>query len=114
MESASFQVSSLGGKWVPMSPAAAAPRMASVTAWAVATPIALFHWGVAWPLAAPFSVVLLPLVTAVVVADTNFVKPERYGANQGTAVYNVTVTELAAPLEISAPGAVGKRAVTAE
>jgi len=38
---------------------------ASVTAWAVATPIAVFHWGVAWPLAAPFSVVLLPLVTAV-------------------------------------------------
>jgi len=47
------------GQWLRTATAA------SVTAWAVATPIALFHWGVAWPLAAPFSVVLLPLVTAV-------------------------------------------------
>ena len=38
---------------------------ASMTAWAIATPITLYHWGVLWPLAAPFSVVLLPLVTLV-------------------------------------------------
>ena len=47
------------GQWLRTATAA------SVTAWMVATPIALFHWGVLWPLAAPFSVVLLPLVTAV-------------------------------------------------
>ncbi|MHC4317828.1 MAG: ComEC/Rec2 family competence protein [Planctomycetota bacterium] len=37
----------------------------AVTAWLVAMPIALYHWGVVWPLAAPFSVVVLPVVTAV-------------------------------------------------
>jgi len=47
------------GQWLRTATAA------SVTAWMVATPITLFHWGVLWPLAAPFSVVLLPLVTAV-------------------------------------------------
>ncbi len=49
----------MAGQWLRTAAAA------SVTAWAVATPIALYHWGVLWPLAAPFSVVLLPLVTAV-------------------------------------------------
>ncbi|MHC5009037.1 MAG: ComEC/Rec2 family competence protein, partial [Planctomycetota bacterium] len=33
----------------------------SVTAWLVAMPIALYHWGVMWPLAAPFSVVVVVL-----------------------------------------------------
>jgi competence protein ComEC len=37
----------------------------SVTAWLVAMPIALHHWGVMWPLAAPFSVVVLPVVAVV-------------------------------------------------
>ena len=37
----------------------------AITAWLVAMPIALYHWGVVWPLAAPFSVVVLPVVTAV-------------------------------------------------
>src|SRR5690606_6422339 len=37
MESASFHFGSLGGKCVPMSPSAAAPRIASVTAWATAS-----------------------------------------------------------------------------
>ena len=39
IESAPFQAGSVSGKWVPMSPAAAAPRMASVTAWATASRI---------------------------------------------------------------------------
>jgi competence protein ComEC len=37
----------------------------AVTAWLVAMPIALHHWGVMWPLAAPFSVVVLPVVAVV-------------------------------------------------
>jgi competence protein ComEC len=37
----------------------------AVTAWLVAMPIALYHWGVMWPLAAPFSVVVLPVVAVV-------------------------------------------------
>jgi len=49
----------MAGQWLRTAAAA------SVTAWAVATPIAMYHWGVVWPLAAPFSVILLPLVTAV-------------------------------------------------
>ena len=38
MESASFHSGSEGGKCRPMSPKAAAPRSASVTAWAMASP----------------------------------------------------------------------------
>ncbi|MHC4709844.1 MAG: ComEC/Rec2 family competence protein, partial [Planctomycetota bacterium] len=37
----------------------------AVTAWLVAMPIGLHHWGVMWPLAAPFSVVVLPVVAVV-------------------------------------------------
>jgi competence protein ComEC len=37
----------------------------AITAWLVAAPIALYHWGVVWPLAAPFSVVVLPVVAVV-------------------------------------------------
>src|SRR5690606_5272906 len=37
MESASFHFGSFGGKCAPMSPSAAAPRIASVTAWATAS-----------------------------------------------------------------------------
>ncbi len=47
------------GQWLRTACAAA------LTAWAVATPISLHHWGVLWPLAAPFSVIVLPLVAAV-------------------------------------------------
>jgi competence protein ComEC len=37
----------------------------AVTAWLVAMPIGLHHWGVMWPLTAPFSVVVLPVVAVV-------------------------------------------------
>ena len=37
----------------------------AVTAWLVAAPIAVFHWGVVWPLAAPFSVIVLPVVAVL-------------------------------------------------
>jgi competence protein ComEC len=47
------------GQWLRTTSAVA------VTAWLVAMPIALYHWGVMWPLAAPFSVVILPVVAAV-------------------------------------------------
>ncbi len=40
----------------------------ALTAWAVSCPIGLYHWGVAWPLAAPVSVLVLPLVTVVLAA----------------------------------------------
>jgi competence protein ComEC len=37
----------------------------AVVAWAVATPIAAWHWGLLWPLAPPLSVAALPVVAAV-------------------------------------------------
>jgi hypothetical protein len=39
-----------------------------------------------------------------VVADTNFVKPERFGANRDVATWSVEVSPLAPPHEVSAPG----------
>ena len=47
------------GQWLQTTCAAA------LTAWAVATPITLHHWGVLWPLAAPFSVIVLPVVAVI-------------------------------------------------
>lgn len=44
-------------------------------------------------------------VLAEVVAVTNFVKPERWGANVDTASWDVDVETLAAPPEVAAPGA---------
>lgn len=49
----------MAGQWLRTACAA------SLTAWAVATPITLHHWGVLWPLAALFSVLALPVVTVV-------------------------------------------------
>ena len=43
-------------------------------------------------------------VTATVVADTNFVKPQKYGANRDVVVWNVTVAATAPPGEVSSPG----------
>lgn len=43
-------------------------------------------------------------VTCRVTADTNFIKPAKYGANVDEAVWLVDVAVLAAPLEVSAPG----------
>jgi competence protein ComEC len=37
----------------------------SVTAWAVATPVTMYHWGVFWPWAALFSLLALPVVAAL-------------------------------------------------
>ena len=37
----------------------------AVTAWAVATPITMYHWGVVWPWAAAYSLLALPIVAAV-------------------------------------------------
>ncbi len=49
------------GQWVRDAGAA------SIAAWMVTTPIAIHHWGVMWPLAAPMTVLVLPLATAVLV-----------------------------------------------
>ncbi len=43
-------------------------------------------------------------VTAEVVADTNFVKPSKYGLNRDVATWEVEVSTLLAPSEVSAPG----------
>lgn len=43
-------------------------------------------------------------VVCRVTADTNFIKPAKYGANVGEAVWSVEVEALAAPQEVSAPG----------
>jgi len=43
-------------------------------------------------------------VQASVIADTNFVKPSRYGANLDTAVFDVQANLPAAPLEVSPAG----------
>lgn len=43
-------------------------------------------------------------LTSEVVADTNFVKPARYGANRDVATWSVEVTPLAPPAEVSPPG----------
>lgn len=39
-----------------------------------------------------------------VIADTNFIRPLRYGANVGEAIWSVEVAALAAPGEVSPPG----------
>ncbi|MCP3979844.1 MAG: hypothetical protein GY716_11095 [bacterium] len=44
------------------------------------------------------------VVRCEVIADTNFVKPLKYGANVDTATWTVEVTALAPPGEISPPG----------
>lgn len=46
------------------------------------------------------------VLSCEVTADTNFVKPERYGSNQATATWTVEVSTLAVPPEVSAPGSV--------
>jgi competence protein ComEC len=51
----------MAGQWLRTAAAAA------MTAWMVSSPIALFHWGVLWPMAAPFSVAVLPVVSVVLV-----------------------------------------------
>jgi hypothetical protein len=44
-------------------------------------------------------------LTCEVVADTNFVKPEKYGSNRDVASWDVDVQALAPPPEVSPPGA---------
>jgi hypothetical protein len=46
------------------------------------------------------------VVKLQVVADTNFVKPPKYGANQDTATWSVSVAPLLPPEEVAPPGAV--------
>jgi IgA peptidase M64 len=42
-------------------------------------------------------------VTGEIVADTNFVKKEKYGANRDVATWNVSATSFPVPLEVSPP-----------
>jgi len=44
-------------------------------------------------------------LTCEVVADTNFVKPQKYGANRDVASWTIDVQSLAPPPEVSPPGA---------
>jgi hypothetical protein len=44
------------------------------------------------------------VVRCEVVADTNFVRPQKYGANRDVATWAVDVTVLAVPGEVSPPG----------
>jgi hypothetical protein len=44
-------------------------------------------------------------LTCRVTADTNFVKPQRYGANVDEALWTIEVAELPFPPEVSPPGA---------
>jgi len=43
-------------------------------------------------------------ISVEVTADTNFIKPAKYGSNQDSASFPVNVTVLALPYEVSAPG----------
>lgn len=52
----------MAGQWLRSTAAAA------WTAWAVATPITMYHWGVFWPLAALYSILALPLVAVILTA----------------------------------------------
>jgi len=45
-------------------------------------------------------------VEVVVVGDTNFVKPQKYGANRDTALWEIQVSASAPPAEVSPPDAV--------
>lgn len=51
-----------------------------------------------------FSVEGTHTVTCEVIADTNFVKPSRYGANRDVVNWAVDVAPLAPPAEVSSPG----------